>query len=244
MKTRNIQIGLRSLQPTKASAAALIALAIFLLCAPPASAANCAASITSVSGECSVMLKSKGDSDWVDAKSGACLQKGDMARTGKDGKMSLHNIDGTERKMASLASVTIGYDSGKTAGIILNSGEIVVKVAKTDSSFSVKTPSAVMGVRGTEFSVNVDQTGKTDVHVLDGLVSVLGDLGEVLAQAGVAAEILKGALPETSKFDIGKYTEILNMWQGGITVGKVRDFVKQEVKKKVQNEVNKKFKGF
>lgn len=134
----------------------------------------------------------------------------------------------------------------KSFGINLQQGEVAVKVAKmqkTSGPLMVKTPSATMGVRGTEFTVAVDAEGKSDLHVLEGQVAIINQLGEVLAKAGEAAVILQGVLPQMSNFDIAQYRDILNLWEGGITVGKVRDFVKAQVKKKVQEEVKKKLPG-
>jgi hypothetical protein len=43
----------------------------------------------------------------------------------------------------------------------------------TTSRFEIRTPAAVAGVRGTEFIVAVDEAGKSEVHVIEGLVEVL-----------------------------------------------------------------------
>lgn len=130
------------------------------------------------------------------------------------------------------------------AAITLDEGEIFIEVAKQDQAdqFKVQTPSGVMSVRGTKFGVKVDQ-GKATVNVVEGVVAALNDMGEVLLESGMASEILQGVLPESFAFDVAQYTEVLNLWKGGITKGKVRDFIKGKVKEKVQGEVKKKL-GF
>ncbi len=130
------------------------------------------------------------------------------------------------------------------AAITLDEGEIFVEVAKQDQAgqFKVQTPSGVMSVRGTKFGVKVAE-GKAQVNVVEGVVSVLNDIGEILLEQGMASEILAGILPESFAFDVAQYSEVLNLWKGGITKGKVRDYIKGKVKEKVQGEVKKKL-GF
>ena len=143
------------------------------------------------------------------------------------------------------ASAEGSKDEGLPA-FTLDEGEITVQVAKKDNQFKVQTPSAVLAVRGTEFNVKTGDAGKTEVHVLDGTVAAINDIGEVLLDVGKAAEILKDILPEAFDFDVGEFREILNLWQGGLTKGAVRDFIKGKVKEKIKEEVNDKLniKGF
>lgn len=225
----------------------IIACAPFLLlflCARVAIAEDCTAKIVSVSGDSEMKLKS-GGSEFVPAEENACLQTGDAVRTKAGGKIVLRYATGQEKQLSEPTILTIApATSVKKLGLTMTSGEIVVKVTKKQSMFTVKTPTAVCGVRGTEFNVAVDEkTGKSDVHVIDGVVSILNDLGEVLAKGGMAATILQNALPETSTFNVGEYMEIINLWQGGITVGKVRDFVKKEIKKRIKQEATKRLLG-
>lgn len=46
------------------------------------------------------------------------------------------------------------------------------KIESAATNFKVQTPTAVIGVRGTEFICNVDKDGKTDVVTIEGLVSM------------------------------------------------------------------------
>ena len=51
----------------------------------PAAAAGCPAKIIAISGACEMMLKSKGSDQWAPAELNACLEIGDMVRTGEEG---------------------------------------------------------------------------------------------------------------------------------------------------------------
>jgi hypothetical protein len=70
------------------------------------------------------------------------------------------------------------------------------KVAKLgkESSFSIRTPSAVAGVRGTEFQVAVSESGETEVAVMEGEVGVSdadGTSEPVPVTAGKSAKVNK-----------------------------------------------------
>ncbi|MDH3393460.1 MAG: FecR family protein, partial [Desulfobulbaceae bacterium] len=61
------------------------------------------------------------------------------------------------------------------------------KIATENPNFEVRTPTAVIGVRGTEFVVDVDAKGGTKVITLEGLVSMQG-----LAMAAQAEKVEQG----------------------------------------------------
>lgn len=67
------------------------------------------------------------------------------------------------------------------ASLSLVVGRVWAKVTKAvgnDSNFEVTTTQAVAGVRGTEFVVNVDESGATEVTVVAGAVAVSAGEGE------------------------------------------------------------------
>jgi hypothetical protein len=88
----------------------------------------------------------------------------------------------------------------------------------------------VVAVRGTEFNVAVDKEGKAKVNVLDGVVAIINDLGEVLAEAGFAVDLLQGVQLELLEFDIGEFKKNLDAWKDQISVG--------AVKEKLMNQLN------
>lgn len=82
-------------------------------------------------------------------------------------------------------------------------GEILANIKKRlgeTSPFRMGTPSAVITVRGTRFSVRVDKKGRTIVEVLEGIVEVEG-LGEkpraVLVRPGYRTQVDPGRQPQT-----------------------------------------------
>ncbi|MEM7143643.1 MAG: FecR domain-containing protein [Verrucomicrobiota bacterium] len=57
--------------------------------------------------------------------------------------------------------------------IHLDSGNLVAQISDEALGFIVTSPQSEVVDLGTEFGLSVDKTGRTDVHVLDGLVEVL-----------------------------------------------------------------------
>lgn len=105
---------------------------------------------------------------WIPAKIGIVLNQGDIVRT-KANSFAVLNLDGD----AQTATVEVKENSqlrlaeiieDKTAGtqntlLDLAVGEILIKAKKLHSErskFEVKTPTSIVGVRGTTFSVAVE----------------------------------------------------------------------------------------
>jgi hypothetical protein len=134
--------------------------------------------ISSMEGD--VTLKKGGGSQTYDAYESMSLNQGDTLYTGSDGSVTLDVSSGdSEITIGSNAEFNIsdlaGQSGEKKSKFKVWAGSIWVKVkslAGSNDEFEVETPTAVMGVRGTQFFVGVDsKTGKTKVAVGAGLVS-------------------------------------------------------------------------
>jgi len=99
---------------------------------------------------------------------------------------SLVEIERMEKQKKPFTAVTsIKAFSGKLLGCIR-------KLASKESKFSISTPTAVAGVRGTVFAVFVDGDS-TELDVLNGQVSVAGERGrEVLVGEKQMTVVAKG----------------------------------------------------
>lgn len=121
--------------------------------------------IDEISGTVEVRL---GNKSWSAAKVGMILNQGDAIRTLGNSSAVL-NLDGNAqtaivevRKNSELSLAELienkGNDTQKTL-LDLGLGEILIKAKKLHtekSSFEVKTPTSVVGVRGTTFAVSVE----------------------------------------------------------------------------------------
>jgi hypothetical protein len=93
------------------------------------------------------------NSDVLPAEIGMPVGEGDVIETAGDGLAVISLVDGAEVKLRE--NTTLSLDSlGKSVSVRLSSGSVFSRVNRyMISGFSVKTETAAMGVRGTEFFV-------------------------------------------------------------------------------------------
>ncbi len=122
--------------------------------------------IASMTGDVNVKLY--GEGDWAPAKKGMILNEGDMIRTKSDswvllilnGEGQTANVEVEENSKLLLSQLVMQKEKGTQQTLLdLAIGEILIKAEKLDtpeSKFEVKTPTSIVGVRGTRFSVRVE----------------------------------------------------------------------------------------
>lgn len=108
---------------------------------------------------------------------GLKLKESDMIRTAQ-GMADIQTRGGGLVRLRQYTSVTIGSllktgDSAKTS-IELKNGMIFAKANKKSASdeFMVVTPTSIASVRGTSFSVSIEESGDATVQVFEGKVAV------------------------------------------------------------------------
>lgn len=72
----------------------------------------------------------------------------------------------------SIANLAKGDNGKPVIELSQSSGTSFSKIAKGQSEYSIKTPTAVAGVRGTSFELTVDKTKATQIRLLEGKVQV------------------------------------------------------------------------
>lgn len=144
--------------------------------------------------EGTVVVLRAGSKLWEAAAAGRSLYHGDRVKTESESWATL--------ALASSGSLTLGpscevcFDSLLHLRLFI--GRIWAKVRPVlggAENFRVETPAAVVGVRGTGFSVCVSADGATTVSVVSGLVEVAGADGMVLVPAGYATRVRRGLAP-------------------------------------------------
>ncbi len=129
---------------------------------------------------------------WRPAAEGDVLQPGDVVRTGADGRAELRMAAGIVRLYEDSTLRLPDAFSAGTDGVDLEEGTSIFDILKRRSgrNFEVRTPEAVVMVKGTRFSVSVDTAGAA-VSVFRGLVGVRGlakdATREVLVHEGFTA---------------------------------------------------------
>ncbi|MDH6370757.1 hypothetical protein M2444_002542 [Paenibacillus sp. PastF-3] len=119
--------------------------------------------ITTVSGKSEV--KKSGGTKKFNAFKGMAITQGDTIITGSDGQVNLDLDANKEVTIGAGTTLTISQlvESAKALGgktsLKLQNGQVLIKVKKKldgDSRFEIETPTAIMGVMGTEFFVSVN----------------------------------------------------------------------------------------
>lgn len=132
-----------------------------------------------------VSVQKNGAGTFETLKVGNKVYPGDMLKTAADSRAKIVMSD---RNILNLAPDTVlviakyvnNSDKGsndKSAELLMLQGKVRAKVEekyeKANQGFQIKTPTAVAGVRGTEFFVNYNlQTRTTDVFVTSGTVNI------------------------------------------------------------------------
>ena len=148
----------------KTIAVLILVVAVFTVLASAAETKR-TATISEIQG--SVEVKNT-QGKWSTAKTGMVLNQGDEVRTkGKsyaildlDGNAKTAKVEMKENSQLSLAQLMENKaENAQTTMLDLSIGKILIKVQKlatTKSKFEVKTPTSIVGVRGTTFSVAVE----------------------------------------------------------------------------------------
>lgn len=134
------------------------------------------------------------------ARIGDILQEKDIIKTGKDSFCDIKIGDSLIRvKQMTNVVLAVLIKSGnlENTTIDMDSGKMLCKPKKLIKSetFLVKTPTAVAGVRGTQFTVEADAKGTSRIKVFEGSVKVAKRVRELDANT---AEVLSYA-PEVIK---------------------------------------------
>ena len=136
--------------------------------------------------------------DVVNAEIGMPVSEGDVIETAEDSLAVINLADGAEIKLRE--NTTLALESlGRNVSVRLSSGSVFSRVVRyMVSGFAVKTETAAMGVRGTEFFVaygrKIDSYRDVWVCVNSGSVevSVLGTRDTLLVEEGKGINIIGG----------------------------------------------------
>jgi hypothetical protein len=130
--------------------------------------------VTFVQGDARVVHTASGAEE--PATIGMVVKEADQIKT-TSGTVDLQSKTGSAVRVREFTSITIAKLAGKngsTTRVDMNHGSILasVKKASADEDFSVVTPTAVAGVRGTTFSVDVQDGQRPHVKVAEGKVAM------------------------------------------------------------------------
>src|SRR3712207_2699065 len=123
---------------------------------------------------------------------------GDTLRTNEIGNLAILFADQTQIRVGRNSTLTVNDIANGQAGntqLSLQGGTIWARAARGGSGVDVKTPAAVAAIRGTDWSLSVDGSGKTSLIVLEGVVELTNPQGSVTVRQGEGAVAAIGQAP-------------------------------------------------
>ncbi len=138
-----------------------------------------AGSVVKMKGK--VYYQPKGENLWLPAEVNSPVYPGDKVKTGENSDCEIVFDDGTALRVETNSQVTLNsimaddtlnlkrFDVGVEVGRVLSNLE---KFARPESKFEMRTPSVVVGVRGTKFTADIIKDRTTTVAVFEGTVIV------------------------------------------------------------------------
>ncbi|MBI5598046.1 MAG: FecR domain-containing protein [Elusimicrobia bacterium] len=164
---------------------------------------------------------------WNEVPTNYVLGAGDELKTDRSSRVTLTFDDGSRVELGPNSSYVLQETKAGESSMTLSFGRLKAWVTKAASRrFSVRTPTAVCSVRGTEFGVDVAQDGRTSVELFTGLLGVQDQKGnEVLLKDGQRVDVDAGGLGKTQGLDEKKETN--------------KEAERQQIKREVGLEMNK-----
>jgi tetratricopeptide (TPR) repeat protein len=135
---------------------------------------------------------------WRSALIQQSLVGGDTLRTNGIGHLAILFADRTQIRVGRNSTLTINDVASRQTGntrLSLDSGNIWARASRGGSGVDVKTPAAVAAIRGTDWSLSVDGSGKTSLMVLEGVVELKNPQGAVTVRQGEGAVAAVGQAP-------------------------------------------------
>lgn len=154
---------------------------------------------TIIKVEGTVLKKVNLQNIWVPVNKGDTLEGGDSIKTRVDSYAELRFSDGSTVKIGPETEVSIYKDY-----LSLAIGYIRLYITKLFPNFEVRTPSAIAGVRGTEFSVEVLEDQTTIVTVYEGEVDVTAQGRTLRLRKGESGIVKPKSPPEINPLGEGK----------------------------------------
>ncbi|WP_436000227.1 FecR domain-containing protein [Rhizobium sp. LjRoot30] len=137
-------------------------------------------------------------SNWQYVDLQQSLLAGDVLRTNATGQLAVLFSDRTQVRLARNTSLLVKNMNGGSAetGLELQSGTIWARAERGGQGLAVDTPAATAAIRGTDWTLTVDASGKTSLIVLEGLVELKNAQGSVQVAQGEAAVAAIGQAPQ------------------------------------------------
>jgi len=199
--------------------------------------------VVKVSGK--AFVRNIADQQWTKCYPGQTLDENYIIKTDEKSKVELLLFDGTKIIVSEKTEIILSKVTPQEKVIQQKTGKARFKVSKLQegAKFETITPTAIMSVRGTEFSVFVKEDLSTEVKVFEGIVNVKTLAGESIdLSVNEKIEILPNLpLPEIKKFekqDLEETKSIIKEEMKDVLAPEVQmDMTKEQVQRAAAEEL-------
>ena len=163
--------------------------------APMNAAYNDASEILALEG--TVEMSRANSSAWGSAQVAAMLLPGDRLRTGPSSRATLKLSDLSVFRVNEMTTLQLRSPAAKSkrAMIDVKSGSLYFFSREKPLDVHFRTPTAAGAIRGTEFLLQVADSGETVLALIDGAVDLNNEHGALTLAAGEVAKISPGKAP-------------------------------------------------
>jgi tetratricopeptide (TPR) repeat protein len=135
-------------------------------------------------------------SDWRFVDVDQDLLPGDVLRTNAIGQLAILFADRTQLRLGRNSELLVKQvGAGADAVLGLQGGSIWARAQRGGTGLTIETPAASAAIRGTDWTMTVDASGRTSLTVLEGLVELSNAFGSVSVAEGEAAVAAIGQAP-------------------------------------------------
>ncbi len=141
-----------------------------------------------------------GTSDFAAALANQTLKIGDQVRSGKNSRATIRLSDLSVIRVYELTTMTIRppAKAQENAVIEVKSGSAYFFNRDKPNETQFQTPSSSGAIRGTEFAVTVDAQRRTDLALIDGLVTLSNSVGSIELKSGERGVVEMNQAPRKS----------------------------------------------
>lgn len=155
---------------------------------------------------------------WSAARVEQALDAGNFVRTGDFSRMGLLFADRTQLRLSEKSVLQVRTGEAGTR-VRLDLGRAWTQSKTLPQRLSMETPSATAAIRGTDWDIEVDASGRTVITVLSGEVDFFNDHGRLTVRANEAAEARVGQPP--SRLVVVNPRDRVQ-WVGALTIEPLR----------------------
>ncbi|MBI3881027.1 MAG: FecR domain-containing protein [Verrucomicrobia bacterium] len=175
---------------------AFLLLAVAVAFTRPAPAAENSGEAVLLTAEGKVELSRTGTTGWTPAAVNQPLRVGDRVRTGERSRATIRLANLTVLRVNELTTMRIQAPApGKTAALDVDSGSTYFFSREKPSEVEFRTPLTSGAIRGTEFHLLVAANGLTRVALIDGLIDLQNQFGQLALNSGEEGVIEPGQPP-------------------------------------------------